>query len=372
MKSPLWILNSVLLLLFLIVLGYILLSLRRLAEVPTHTSLKVPATAEPPKRESAKPQDTQFIYERDPFATYRPAETIPKPAEALPSLPQPPAPKPVVMQPKPIVQFLEPLPIKITGIIYSSNEAKSQVTLINTNTKKSETHKVGDKIFDAYIIRIFSKKIILIRSNGQQETLYMYPTDAQAEIKVLQETSWSDVVQKQSDTAYLVNPKTFIARIGNLAHLIEMLDLTTAFRQGESIGCRIGKMDTKSLGYALGFLPNDIITSIQGIKPISTTNRITIYNTLAELSLGDRISVELLRRGAPLTYTYTLYAINEAPELPPLQTAYRDETAETKYYKTIDKYDQTSTIQNIKKYDKYAMKNSGSRQAALKSLHATT
>jgi type II secretory pathway component PulC len=372
MKSPLWILNSVLLLLFLIVFGYILLSIRRLTEVPARTSLKVPATTEPLKRESAKPQDTQFIYERDPFATYRPTQVTPKPTEMLPSLPQPPAPKPVVTQPKPLVQFLEPLPIKITGIIYSSNEAKSQVTLINTNTKRSETHKVGDKIFDAYIIRIFSKKIILIRSNGQQETIYMYPADAQAEIKALQETSWSDIVQKQSEIHYLVNPKTFITRIGNLAHLIEILDLTTAFRQGESIGCRIGKMDTKSLGYALGFLPNDIITSIQGIKPNSTSNRITIYNTLAELSLGDTITVEIARRGTSITQTYTLYAVNETPETAPLQTAYRDETSETNHYKTIDKYSQRPDIQNIKKYDKYAMRNYGGRQAALKSLHATS
>jgi type II secretory pathway component PulC len=359
-------------LIFLMVVGFIIYSFRGLTQVPSRVSLRIPAAAEPLKKESAKPKDIQFIYERDPFATFRPTPPPLKPAEILPVLPPPPAPKALVPPVKPIIQFLEPLPIKITGIIHSSNEAKSQVTLINTNTKKSETHKVGEKIFDAYIIRIFPRKIILIRSNGQQETLFMYPADAQAEIKAIQDTSWSNVIQKQSETSYLVNPKTFVERIGNLARFIEMLDLTTAFKQGESIGCRIGKMDEKSIGYALGLVPGDIVTLIQAIKPSSTSNRIKIYNTLADLSIGDKVNVELLRRGKQFTYEYTLFPVGETVEQsieqPALKTASLQDIR-AKHYKTLERYNYHAEIKERKEYAKHAMQNYGNRHSVLKNVH---
>lgn len=369
MRSPLWILNSILLLFALAVLGYIMYSWKSVTEVPARTSLKTSAPSEPTKREGIKPKDTQFIYgERDLFATYKPAFIPPKPVETLPLLPPPPAAKPIVPVQRQIVQFLDPLPIKITGIIASSNEAKSQVTLININTKKSESYKVGSKLFDAYIIRIFPKKIILIRSNGQQETLYMYPADAQAEIKAMQEASWQDVIQKQSETAYTVNPKAFISRITSLASFIEMLDLTTAFKAGESIGCRIGKMDSRSIGYALGFLPGDIIISIADRAPTTTTNRIEIYNALSELQIGARVTVKVLRHGKPLTHEYTLFAINQPsePASQPTLLAQAEET-KTKYYKNLqEKYKHTDELHQVKRHDKYAMEHYGGRNAALK------
>ena len=375
MRSPLWILNSIFLILVLTVVGYIMYSWRAVTEVPSRVPLKTGAALEPARREGAKPKDIQFIYsERDLFSTYQPVIIPPKPVETLPVLPAPPLTKPVVSQPKPPIQFLDPLPIKITGIIASTNEAKSQVTIVNTNTKKSESYRVGDKLFDAYVVRIFPKKVILIRSNGQQETLYMYPADAQADIKVLQESSWSEVIQKQSDTSYLVNPKTFISRIGDLAQLIEMLDLTTAFRRGESIGCRVGKMDTRSIGYALGFLPGDIITNINGITPSTTTNRIKIYNALSDLNLGAQVKVQLIRRGHTSTYEYTLFAVGQSAETTQASTFTADaEEVKAKYYKNLqEKYKQTADIQQLKSHEKFAMENYGSRQAALKRVPLTS
>ncbi len=375
MRSPLWILNSIFLILVLTIVGYIMYSWRAVTEVPPRVPLKTGAPSEPTRREGVKPKDIQFIYsEGDLFSTYQPVIIPPKPLETLPVLPPPPPNKPVVSQPKPTIQFLDPLPIKITGIIASTNEAKSQVTIVNTNTKKTESYRVGDKIFDAYVVRIFPKKVMLIRSNGQQETLYMYPADAQADIKALQESSWADVIQKQSDTSYLVNPKAFISRIGNLAQLIEMLDLTSAFRRGESIGCRVGKMDTKSIGYALGFLPGDIVTNINSIIPSTTTNRIKIYNALSELDLGAQVKVQILRKGRTITHEYTLFAVGQPTETPQASTLTADaEEVKAKYYKNLqEKYKHTADIQQLKRHEKFAMEHYGSRQAVLKRVPLTS
>ena len=114
------------------------------------------------KKEGPKPQDLRLIYEtNDLFSTYKPVVIPEIEKERLPSLPLPPAPKPVITQQPPPIQFLDPLPIKITGIIASSNEAKSQVSIMNNNTNKTDSYTMGDKLFDAYIIRIFPRKIVI-------------------------------------------------------------------------------------------------------------------------------------------------------------------------------------------------------------------
>ena len=206
-----------------------------------------------------------------------------------------------------MVQFLDPLPVKITGIIYSSSDAKSQVTIINNNTRKSESFKMGDKILDAHIIRIFPRKIIIVRSNGQQETLFMYTADAQAELKAMQEVSWTDVVQMQRPSSYLVNPTTFASRVMSLANLIEMLDMTTAYTNNKSVGIRIGNMEPQSIGYALGFLPGDIITKVANLTPTTTAQRMKIHNAHHTAAMGSDIPVQFFRK-EKLAYLY-LYTL---------------------------------------------------------------
>jgi type II secretory pathway component PulC len=312
MKSPLWIIDSTLAMILLAMIAFIMYSFKSIFERPALAPLKVMPKVEALKKEEGKPKDLRLVYEEnDLFGTYRPSIIPVKVAETLPVLPPPPSPRPVMPRVKPLVQFLEPLPVKITGIIASSNDAKSQVTVINNTTKKSESYRIGDKLFDAYIIRIFPRKVIIIRSNGQQETLFMYPSDAQEETQKLKDTSWSDVVQQQSQNNYLINPTIFAQRVISLGHLIDMADLTTAFKGGKALGVRVGKIEPTSIANALGFLAGDVVTKIQGIAPTSTMNRMKIHNLIGALDMGSDISVQLTRRGQLLSYTYTLFNLAE-------------------------------------------------------------
>jgi type II secretory pathway component PulC len=208
------------------------------------------------------------------------------------------------------------LPITITGIDWSSNEINSRVSIVNNNTKQSALYKTGDKLFDAYILRIFQNRVLFIRSNGQQEVVYRKPTEAEADLRAIEDPSWTGVVQKQTQTRYLVDPTAFVSRIASVAVLINMLDLTTYSKQGVALGCRIGKMEPTSIGFALGFLPGDIITKINNRAPTSKTARVEIYNVLSTLSLGAKISVELIRAGTPITFEYILQALTQPTIMP--------------------------------------------------------
>lgn len=308
MKSPLWIVTSALAIVLLVLLTFIVYSMRTLFVPPEITSIKVTSLPEVDKKSEAQPADLSLIYEEhDLFGTYHPSIVSIKPVETLPVIPPPPQRIPLDRRPKMPIQFLKPLPIKITGIIASSSEAKSQVSLLNNNTGKTESYKMGDKVFDAYILRIFPTKIIIIRSNGQQETLYLYSDEAKADTAKMQDTSWTDVIEKHGEHNYLLNPTTFGSRINSLAGLIDLLDLTTASKGGQPLGVRIGKMEPTSLGYACGFQPGDIITKILDIAPTSSSFRMKIFNKIIASDLGAHIPVEFLRDGTSYTTTFTLF-----------------------------------------------------------------
>lgn len=377
MKSPIWILNSTLAAIVLGVLAYIGFSLHYITRRPSLTPLKGPLRTQVTKQNELKPKDSQIIYENDLFGTFRPVVPQKEQIEQLPLLPQPPAPKPLIQQPTPPIQFLPPLPLTITGIDYSSNELNSRVSIVNNNTNKSTLYKMGDKIFDAYILRIFENKIALIRSNGQQEMLFRKASDAQAEIKELKDPTWSQVVQKRTETNYFIDPQAFIEQVQNLAYFIDMLDVTTATKKNAPIGCRIGKMAPTSLGFSLGFLPGDIITKINNRAPTTTTLRKEIYNNIASLRLGAKIKVELTRYNRSIALEYILQSLGQPTIMPinapikekikPVQQPQELQQPKTEHL-AYDKNRLTPVISTYKKQDKVAMAQFGSKNSLLKQI----
>lgn len=370
MRTPLWILNSIITLSLILTILSVFYAVKRSAIGINVEQIKPSQNPELAKEEKPKPKDIRYIYEgNDLFQTYEQIKPEISTVLPIPQLPKPPAPKPIISQTNPEVQFLEPLPIKITGIIAHSDESRSQVTLINNNTKESTSYKVGDKIFDAYILRIFSRKIILIRSNGQQETLYMYPEDAEKEINELKQTNWTDIIQQIEPDKFAVNIDNFALRINSLAQLIEMLDLSTAFKQGVSIGCRIGKIEEKSIGYAFGFRPGDMIIDVANIAPIDTISRINIYNVLKELKNNDIVKVSFARDGKKASYEYAIKTsldnmteqsnsikfINKTSD----EQAQKMEKLKNQLNKIEKNYNIEPQVQDAKKQDKDTMLNYG-------------
>lgn len=307
MKSSLWLLNSVLILFLTGMLIVLSFSWPKLKQIPQQVPTKSTVKKEVPSKDIVKSQDLQYIFgENDLFKTTKFLPKVePEVTQQVPPIPRPPVPKRISETPQPAVQFLEPLPIKLTGITSHAIEAKSQANILNVNTRQTKSYRVGDKLFDAYIIRIFPRKIILIRSNGQQEVVYLYEKDAKKEIDDIKQLDWDKIIIRKGENIFEINVKLFNERITSLAQLIEELDATGAFLQGRSIGTRIGKIDEHSLGYALGLMPGDIITNINGIDTTTTNNRVLIYTSIVN-NLAKPVDIAFKRNNAELKYNYVL------------------------------------------------------------------
>lgn len=273
----------------------------------------------PPARQSIVPQlvaaalkkdvsklNLAVIYENDLFNTYiKVVQPVEEPKVVMP-VPTPPAPKPLPLPEIPKTQFLPPLDVTLKGIIFVNNDRENRAIIANNKTKQEVLYRVGDRVEDADVIYIGKRKIIVLRANGQQETLFLTGDDAQADPLYKRDAAWNLVIKQVAETVFMVDPKALGKRIHNLAQLIDMLDLTTVFEKGRSIGCRIGRMGQQSIGPALGLRYGDVIISINGIATTTTKDRVAIYNQIKEMQLGDQILVKLLREPQEYEYTYVL------------------------------------------------------------------
>ncbi len=307
MRHPFWILNTSLLVLLLVCAGFIFFTQQTLPKKlgGGKKSLTV-------KSVSAFPVDTEAvditkIYENDLFDTYHEKIMPPVEPDYTSPIPVPPSPTQVEIPEEAVTPFLPPLQVTLKGIMILNDESKNAVIIEDNTTKKEENYKVGDSLEDAQLIRILHNRIILIRSNGQFETLYLSEKDVADQIvENDQKDGWAQTVRKISDVAVEIDPTSFIEVVPTLAQFIDLLDITTVYKRGKSIGCRIGKITQGSLAEALGFEPNDIIFSIAGIPTTSTESRFEIYQHLLTLNLSDSFTVNGERAGQPFAFSVEL------------------------------------------------------------------
>jgi len=308
MRHPIWIFNSALFLL-LVATGFFMFF--TYVTAPDRESIE-PGRYIKPSPQEEKQINIAQIYKDDLFGTYV-KEVIPEeePDFVLPA-PEPPAPEPSVIPEAPKPQFLDPLKINLKGIIVvGHDESKNRAIIFEEKTSEEKLYKVEDTIEDAYVIKIFNNKVILLRSNGQQEVLYLREHDAKHDPTYMVITGWEKVIKRTAPNILHINPSAFLERVSNLAQFIDLLDLTTVYQKGKSIGCRIGKLDPQSLGTALGLRTGDIVKQINNIPATDTPNRFAIYQEIIKMNHESTISVDILRSNQELSMQYILDPFEE-------------------------------------------------------------
>lgn len=371
MKSPLWILNSTLLFSIVGMLLYFFLSP---TPIPRQPSIEVQPIVEITEKEVPKINVKRIYEENDLFNTYQktpPQPTISKTQREVKPIPRPPQEKELTLPSEPVAQFLEPLNISLNGIIYTGNTSTNQAIIADTQTTKESRYSVGDKIFDAYVLRILKNGIIILRSNGQQETIYVSKAEAQKALETLQNKTWQNIIKKEDNTHYSIDSSKFVEKVTNLSQFIEMLDLTTVFKKGEPLGIRIGKTSEQSLGNALGVIPGDIIKTIDGISPDSTKNRVIIYDSIKDKTEGQAILVEVLRNHETIKFEYLLEKLDNNIKPLSSSTIKKEDLNSSVTPKNLtrlqEKYAFNPLAKTIKRHDKQNMLKYGAKNSTIKS-----
>ncbi len=355
MKHPFWILNSSLLLLLLVAASFVYFSKITL---PRKTDIE-PEVVNAPIEKTISINISK-IYENDLFDTYKKAPAPSEKPEGAITLPEPPRATPAIIPAPPIPQFLDPLAITLKGIIIVRNETdRNRAIIADDKTQAETTYKVGDVIEDAQLIRIFSNKVIFLRSNGQQEVLYLREQDAKLDPVYAVLDGWDQVIQPLDTNSYLINPSSFTERVKSLAQMIDMLKLTTAYKKGDAIGTRVGDLERGSLGSHLGLVTGDIITAINGVPAQSAQDRMKIYKEITAMKDGDSFTVTLLRRKHPIQLVFTIKKFGKQPkDIVPLVEKF---SQEEKMKAMQEKHKFAPTLEQLRKNEKEMMMQKGKR-----------
>jgi len=312
MKQPLWLLNSSVLLMFICawIIAY------ALEEKPVKPTPITPKEDVQLEEQDAHKVSIARIYENDLFGTYVPQpEPKPQKPQIQADPPQPPQPKKVEQPAQSEPSFLAPLEVTLKGVIFANDESQTRAIIADTQSQEEQLYQVGDSIKDADVVYIGKEKVILMRSNGQQETLFTSQAEAEADPGHPKHTSeWGTIIEKTDTTTYQVDPEAFTQAIPHLAYMLDELDMTTAFKNGQAVGARIGNIENSSLGQALGLQSGDIITQIDDTSTDTTQKRVEIYHSILQKSHGDTIRVTLQRDGSMRTLTYVLQKSKEEIE----------------------------------------------------------
>ncbi len=303
MRHPLWIINSSLITLLFLGLVFIFFMRQELPKKktgPKQSSSQV-STKKVEKISLSK------IYENDLFDTIKqPVQELQQP-EHLKEAPLPPTQTQITIPTEPEQPLLPPLGLTLKGVMIISDDSNNIAMIADNATSKQKNYKVGDMIQDAQIIKIFSNRVVLIRSNGQQESLFLNEKDMNNDPLIIHEKEkWVDVVYKMDDGTYKVDPETFVQAIPNLSLLIDLFDIITVYKEGKSFGCRIGSVSHNALITSLGFENHDIITKVFNL-PIATVNeKVEAYKAVTSLKKGDMFKIEILRNNKPIILIYKL------------------------------------------------------------------
>lgn len=361
MRQPLWILNSILFFLIIVIMFFMFFS---------NVTIENRKTIEPDLSKIATVREIsevniKKIYDpEDIFGTYKKAPPSKEMLGEIEPLPAPPESAPVIIPEAVEPKFFDPLDVTLKGIVSVGSGSESSAIISDNKTKRESVYRVGDKIEDAQLIRIFNNKIIFVRTNGQQEVFYLRERDAQSDPAFLNIDDWNGIVKKDASNSYLVSKAMFASRIDNLAQFIELMHLTSAYYKGKCVGCRVGDITNDSLGYKLGLRPGDVVLSVMDIETNSTKNRLAIYNKITALEQKDSFKVKLQRERDTYTMTYKLeefIASEKKVSLPGIVNVTPMQIKQDQDRMLRERYEFAPTENEIKKRDRQNMFGFGAR-----------
>jgi len=311
MKQDLWAVNSSLLVMLALAMSFYEAVQQ---EVPVWRPPQeiIPSEQDVQKKvdQAAISKAWEKIFQEDVFGTYVAKEVTAVKQNFVTPIPEPRAftPPPPPEQRK--QEFIPALTLSIRGIIAGTDESQN-VAMVADETNKEELYHVGEKIKDAQIIKIAHNRIVLLRTNGQQETFFLRKDDAIDPKNPVEK--WKGIIQKIDDQTYEIDPQEFAKDVDSLGNFIERVGIIgAAYQDGKIVGIRVGNVAAAELAPLIGWQDSDIITSVNDINVADASNRIKAYEVAIQTQIGCAIKVGLRRAEKDITFMYKFVKMKRA------------------------------------------------------------
>lgn len=223
------------------------------------------------------------LFDRDLFNTQIPFEVGEKIFVYQPTIfvnpiyaPSLPAKLEVIDQVSSEQTILPPLQLILRGTIIGDNPLYNKAFIENLRTKEERDYVIGDIIEDAQIVFIGKNQINFIRSNGQEEMIYLNKI-LKIEEEAIQKIFWNKICYLNHNEVREINTYLLGLKIKSLTSFIDELGLITFFENNIPVGCLVTAATPDSLATVLGLMNNDVLLSLNDISFSSVSSRIAAY-----------------------------------------------------------------------------------------------
>ena len=188
------------------------------------------------------------------------------------------------------------LRLKLWGTIASENVHEAFAVIEDTAKKTQDLYRVGDRIQDATVRMILRQKVVLTR-RGQDEILEMDPEEGQKTL--------ASAARLPAGAASLqeISRQTIDESLQDINELMRQIRIRPNFEDGKPAGLRVDRLRSDSIFRQLGLENGDVIKGVNGKEIQSVDDALTFYDQLKNAS---SVSLQVERRGAPQTLSYTI------------------------------------------------------------------
>lgn len=168
----------------------------------------------------------------------------------------------------------------------------------------SEGYGIGDRLFDAEIVRIEKLRVVIRRADGTEEVLEINdgeerrtsrPTGGNSQI------TDEEGIEKVSETEYNVDRELVDKYLNNLDSIQRLGRARIHRTNGEVDGYRLAGIRRNSTGWNLGIRNGDVVHAVNGASLASMGEAMQAFNSLQNES---SFSFDITRKGQQMSLQY--------------------------------------------------------------------
>lgn len=190
---------------------------------------------------------------------------------------------------------LTELNLKLWGTVSTVEEKSDSARAVieEGKSRKQSLYKVGDVVQRATILEILRNSVVL-DVDGRQEKLAVVEEKA-----AITESG----IMSEEDRPIAVSRSQIDDAMKNVNDLMGQAKVKPLFQDGKPDGFILSSLEPTSIFGKMGLRSGDIITGINGQQIQSMDDALSFYKSLAT---GDRLSVQLKRRGRAKTIEFII------------------------------------------------------------------
>ncbi len=192
------------------------------------------------------------------------------------------------------------LKLKLLGTVATQN-ASAYAAIEDMKTRKQKLYRVGDKVREATIKRIFRETVVL-NMNGEDSVLKMERKDSPAAkpdvVTPFDKSNRKPVRQKRVLSRALIDNA-----MSNSAQLMSQFNLEPHEVEGQVEGAVINRIKRNSIVMRMGLRNGDVISAVNGTPVDSIENTAEFMDSFMN---DSTVSIDILRRGRPVSIEYTI------------------------------------------------------------------